>query len=123
MKDLAIDGNGLKTKKLIGLEDALKAVESENQISKVRIDQLQKTANEQQKEMEELKESIKGLYLINVHYPMTVERRLINRKTGKYEKWTETINTPEEMEIATKKFQERVEKVSKEGNEEGNEDD
>ena len=58
MKDLLINGNG-KTQKLIEMENALKAVEYENAISKTRIDALQKNSLEQQtehkKDMDELK--------------------------------------------------------------------
>ena len=38
---------------------------------------------------------------------MTVKRAL-NKKTGKMEEWDETINTPEELEEATKRFLEKV---------------
>lgn len=95
-------------KRIESLENAMIELEKENMTFKTRIDLLQK-------EFQKLKESVSELYLINRHYPMTVERTLLNKKTGKMEQWTETINTPEEMEIANKKFQERVEKVSKEG--------
>ena len=59
-----------------------------------------------------MKKSIKGLYLVNAHYPMTIERQLFNTKTKKMEEWTETIQTPEEMEVATKKFMEKAKKTA-----------
>lgn len=43
MPTLLINGNGLKAKKLMELENALKSVESENATLKTRVDQLQKT--------------------------------------------------------------------------------
>ena len=55
MKDISINGNGIKAKKLIELETTLKAVESENQVSKIRIDQLQKTISELSTENKDLK--------------------------------------------------------------------
>ena len=43
MKDLLINGNGIKAKKLMELENALKLVETENSGLKIRIDGLQQT--------------------------------------------------------------------------------
>jgi hypothetical protein len=63
MKDLLINGNG-KTKKLLEIETALKTVESENQISKVRIDQLQKTITDLNTENTEMKSVLKGLSVV-----------------------------------------------------------
>ena len=88
------------------LKDALRQVEDENYIFKTRLDLMQE-------DLHKLKESVDKLYLINVHYPMTVERTLFNKKTKKMERWTETINTPEELAEANKKFQDRVKKVSR----------
>jgi len=42
---------------------------------------------------------------------MTVKRYLFNEKTKKIEEWFETINTPEELEEATKSFLEKVRKL------------
>ena len=61
MKDLLINGNGIKTKKLIELENVLKTVESENQISKIRIDLLQKTIAELGIENKTLKEELSNM--------------------------------------------------------------
>jgi len=79
-------------------------LEHENQNFKTRIDFLQK-------EVENLQEDIKGLYLVNSHFPMTVKHRLFNKKTKKMEEWDETINTPEELEEANKRFLEKVRKL------------
>jgi len=61
MKDLLINGNGLKAKKLIELENVLKAVEYENGISKLRIDLLQKTIAELGIENKTLKEELSNM--------------------------------------------------------------
>lgn len=61
MPSLLINGGGAKTRKLIELETALKSVESENQVSKVRIDQLQKTIVELSSENKELMQVLKGV--------------------------------------------------------------
>ena len=90
--------------KIKGLENAMIQLEQENQNSKVRIDLLQK-------EVTSLQEDIKGLYLVNAHFPMTVKRTLFNKKTKKMEEWDETIKTPEELEEANKKFLEKVRKL------------
>jgi len=87
------------------LENALRQVENENMGLKTRIDLLQK-------DFQRLDETVKQLYLINAHYPMTIERNLLNKKTKKIERWTETINTPEELEEANRKFQEKVRKLA-----------
>jgi integrase len=92
--------------KIKNLENAIGQLENENIAFKTRIDLMQKN-------FQKLKESVDKLHLINVHYPMTVQRTLFNKKTKKMERWTETINTPEELAEANKKFQDRVKKVSK----------
>lgn len=97
---------------VVRLETTLNELEKENMVFKTRIDLLQKNSQKQEQEIEKMKESIKGLYLINVHYPMTVQRHLFNRKTGKMEEWVETINTPEEGEASLKGFNEKVKKLS-----------
>jgi integrase len=60
------------------LENALRQVETENTSFKTRLDLMQK-------DFQKLKESVEGLYLINAHYPMTVQRTLLNKKTKKME--------------------------------------
>ena len=90
--------------KIKGLENAMIQLEQENQNSKVRIDLLQK-------EVKNLQEDIKGIYLISSHFPMSVKRTLYNKKTKKMEEWDETINTPEELEEANKRFLEKVRKL------------
>ncbi|MGD0644113.1 MAG: hypothetical protein ABSA75_04340 [Candidatus Bathyarchaeia archaeon] len=105
MPSLLINGNGIKAKKLIELENALRAVESENATSKTRIDLLQKT-------VEELKKSIEGLYHIQQTFPKTLEHTLFNKKTGKMETYFETVNNPQEQEESIKKFQEKAKKLS-----------
>ena len=90
--------------KIKGLENAMLQLENENQIFKTRIDLLQK-------EVTNLQEDIKGLYLVNSHFPMTVTRYLFNKKTEKMEEWDETINTPEDLEEANKRFLEKVKKL------------
>lgn len=87
--------------KIKSLENAMIQLEQENHNSKVRIDLLQK-------EVINLQEDIKGIYLINSHFPMTLRRTLFNRKTKKMEEWDETINSPEELEKANKRFVEKV---------------
>ena len=42
---------------------------------------------------------------------MTIKRTLFNKKTKKMEEWDETINTPEELEEANKRFLEKVRKL------------
>ena len=90
--------------KIKGLENAMLQLEHENQNFKTRIDLLQK-------EVTNLQEDIKGLYLVNCQFPMTVRRILFNKKTKKIEEWDETINTPEELEEANKSFLEKVRKL------------
>jgi len=87
-----------------GLENAMIQLEQENQNSKVRIDLLQK-------EVQNLQEDIKGLYLVSSYFPMTIKRTLFNKKTKKMEEWDETINIPEELEEANKRFLEKVRKL------------
>lgn len=65
-----------------------------------------------QKDFQKLKESLDGLYLMNMHFPTTVERTLLNKRTMKMERWTETINTPEELEEANKRFQKKVRRLA-----------
>jgi len=93
--------NTQAAEQLRGLETAVKQFEGENMALRTRTDLLQK-------DFQKLKESVEGMYLTNVHFPTAVERTLLNKKTGKMEKWTETINTPEELETADKRFMERV---------------
>jgi len=57
-----------------------------------------------QKEVENLQEDIKGLYLVNSHFPITVKRTLFNKKTGKIEEWDETINNPKNWKKPQKDF-------------------
>jgi len=90
--------------KIEGLENAMNQLEQENQNFKTRIDLLQK-------EVTNLQEDIKGLYLVSGQFPMTMKRILFNKKTKKMEEWYETINTPEELEEANKRFLERVRKL------------
>jgi hypothetical protein len=89
------------------LESALKQVESENAIFKTRVDQMQKN-------IQTLQESMKGLYHIAVTYPTTATHHLFNKKTKKMEKWSETINTPEEEEASLKRFKEKAKKLESE---------
>ncbi len=97
---------------VVRLKETVNALEKENMVFKTRIDLLQKNSQNQEEEIEKMKKSIKGLYLVNAHYPMTIERQLFNTKTKKMEEWTETIQTPEEMEVATKKFMEKAKKTA-----------
>jgi uncharacterized coiled-coil protein SlyX len=60
MPSILINGNGLKAKKLMELENALKSVESENATAKTRIDQLQKTVTEQETKIIELNDYVSG---------------------------------------------------------------
>jgi site-specific recombinase XerD len=94
MKDLLINGNGLKTKKLIELENALRAVENENAISKTRIDNLQKSHDDLERQFKEL--YFKKLMFIEEFYPMTIIRTLTDPKTGETIEWEETANNPQE---------------------------
>jgi len=90
--------------KIKSFENAIIQLEHENQNFKTRIDLLQKEAKN-------LQEDIKRLYLVNSQFPMTVKRTLFNKKTKKMEEWDETINTPEELEEANKRFLEKVRKL------------
>jgi len=92
--------------KIKSFENAMIQLEQENQNFKTRIDLLQK-------EVKNLQEDIKRLYLVNSHFPITVKRTLFNKKTKKMEEWYETINTPEELEEANKRFLEKVRKLRK----------
>lgn len=74
---------------------------------------MNKLIESQQKQIEELRESIKGLYHIQGNYPITLKHHLLNKKTGKIETYTETVNNPEEEEKAIKKFEEKAKKISK----------
>jgi integrase len=96
--------NTQTTEQLKGLEIAVKQLEGENMALRTRTDLLQK-------DFQKLKESVEGMYLANVHLPATIERTLLNKKTGKLERWIETINTTEELETADKRFMERVLRV------------
>ena len=91
------NGNGKVTK----LEEVVNSLEKENAISKIRIDLLQKTQTEQQKQIEEMRIEYKELYAkklsdIGEFYPMHVIRSLTDPKTGLTEEWEETWNSPEE---------------------------
>jgi len=90
--------------KIKGLENAMIQLENENQIFKTRTDLLQK-------EVKNLQDDVKELYLVSSRFPMTARRVLFNKKTKKMEEWFETINTPEELEEANKKFLEKVRKL------------
>jgi integrase len=65
-----------------------------------------------QNQIDELKKSIEGLYHIQKTYPITLEHSLINKKTGKMETYTETVNNPQEQEESIRKFQEKTKKLS-----------
>jgi len=84
--------------------ESLVLLEHENRNFRTRIDLLPK-------EVGNLQEDVKGLYLVNSHFPMTVRRMLLNKKTRKMEEWDETINTPEELEEANRRFLEKVRKL------------
>ncbi len=118
MPTLLIDGNGFKAKKLEELENALRAVESENGISKTRIDMMQKTVDEQNIKFDRLLGNWESLFkgtkdiiqdqkrtiteLLTEDYPITIS--VIDSETGK--RTIETINTPEEL----KRFREDLRK-------------
>jgi len=91
--------------KIKNLENALRQVEEENMAFKTRLDLMQK-------DFQKLQGSVNELYLINAHFPMTVQRTLLNKKTKKMESWTETITTPEELQEANKKFREKVKELA-----------
>jgi hypothetical protein len=61
MKDLLINGNGVKAKKLMEIESALKSLENENGIFKTRIDLLQKTNIEMKEETEKQQSAINDM--------------------------------------------------------------
>jgi len=90
--------------KIKGLESAMTQLEDENQNFKTRIGLLQK-------EVKNLQEDVTGLYLVSCRFPMTARRVLFNKKTKKVQEWFETINTPEELEEANKRFLEKVRKL------------
>jgi len=93
------------TEKLEGLETAVKQLETENLGFKTRIDLLQK-------DVQTLKKNMEGLYHMTTEYPTTITHRLLNKKTRKMEQWSETINTPEEMEASLKRFEEKARKLA-----------
>lgn len=87
------------------LENALRQVEEENMVFKTRIDVLQR-------EVQTLKKSVDGLYLVSAQYPTTVTHHLFNKKTKKIEEWSETVNTPQEYEESIKRFEEKARKLA-----------
>jgi integrase len=91
--------------KIEQLENALRQVESENATFKTRVDQMQKN-------IQSLQESMDGLYHIAETYPRTATHHLFNKKTKKMEKWSETVNTPEEEEASLKRFEEKAKKLA-----------
>lgn len=100
------DMNAIIGKQQVQIEEQKTAMEErkkENQELKQKMD-------EQQKRLDE----IKDMLYFQTSYPMTLEHRLFNKKTGKMESWSETVNTPEEREISFKKFEERLKKVNTE---------
>lgn len=103
---LKLKPNGNGNGKVRDLENAVKQIESENLAFKTRIDLMQK-------EIQTLKKSMEGLYHIIQTYPTTVTHTLLNRKTGKMEKYSETVNSPEEMEASLRRFDEKLKKLSK----------
>lgn len=102
-----INGTNNHTK-IEQLENALKQVESENLTFKTRVDLMQK-------DVQNLKKSMEGLYHITTEYPTTITHHLLNKKTRKMEQWSETINTPEEMEASLKRFEEKAKKLATKG--------
>lgn len=98
---------------------SINGVQTRQDIAKLKEDMAKKNEYftellaQQQKQIEELKESIKGLYHIQETYPTTLKHHLLNKKTGKMEVWTETVNNPQEKEESIKKFLERAKRVSK----------
>jgi hypothetical protein len=109
MTDINIIEAFKKLQSVTSINGQIIKAESESQIM-----MLGQLVAQQQKQIEYLKESVEGLYLINVHYPMTIKRTVFNKKTKKMEEWDETINTPEELKEATRRFMERVQKLNKE---------
>lgn len=85
------------------LENAMHQLGHENRNFRIRIDLLQK-------EVRNLQEDARGLYPANNHFPMMV-KRILNKKTKKMEEWDETINTPEELEEANRRFLEEAKKL------------
>ena len=118
MPTLLINGNGVKAKKLEQLENALRAVENENGISKTRIDMMQATVDGQnikfdrlvgnwERLLKETKNIIQDqkrtvFKLLTEDYPITIG--VVDSETGK--RMEKTINTPEEL----KRFREDLRK-------------
>jgi hypothetical protein len=102
---IIIEESETNVKKIESLENALKQVEDENATFKTRIDLMQK-------EVQTLKESVEGLYHIVRTYPTTVTHTLLNKKTGKMEEYSETVNNPEEWEASLRRFEEKVKKLA-----------
>ena len=99
-------------KRIQALEDAIienqkrtTTLETTNQV-------LNQKMTDQQVQIEELNKSMEGLWHILTIYPTTITHHLLNRKTKKMEEWSETINTPEEMEASLKKFEEKAKKLA-----------
>jgi len=76
MKDLAINGNGHKTRKIIELETALQQLENENIGLKTRIDELQKR-------LEETNNSMKRMFTDLSNDIIRIEKRLKIKQTVK----------------------------------------
>jgi len=115
-KFLSINGHAQQAKKL---EEIMSIYADKEKADTERFRQLTdmitelRTEREQQKkEIAEVKESIKGLYHVQGTYPMAIEHHLFDKKTGKIETWTETVNNPQEKEESLKKFLEKAKKVS-----------
>lgn len=112
-KFLSINGIG-KTSRAI--EELQKQIQEDKQRLEAKMnedrDALMKVVKDQQKQLNELKESVKGLYHVQGTYPKTMHHTLFNRKTGKMETWTETINNTQEEVESLKRFIEKAKKLS-----------
>jgi site-specific recombinase XerD len=108
-KFLSINGIG-KTSRQI--EELQKQMQEKELQDTERFRTLTDTITQQKNDIKELKEAIKGLYHVQGTYPKTMHHTLFNRKTGKMETWTETINNTQEEVESLKRFIEKAKKLS-----------
>jgi hypothetical protein len=110
-----IEESETNVKRIQALEDAIVENQKRTATLETTNQVLTQKMTDQQRQIEELKKSMEGLYHITRTYPKTVTHKLLNKKTGKMEEYSETINTPEEMEVSLKRFEEKAKKLATKG--------
>ena len=94
------------------LPQTVEKVKSELEETQTELNDTKKLFEMQNKQIEELRESIKGLYHVQRTYPHTVTHTLMNKQTGKMEEYSETVNNPEEETESIKRFEGKAKKLS-----------